>query len=218
MVRSALGIIVLLVLAGCGKKDTAAVAPPTKVAESAVPSGWKVMTAGGASMAFPGDWIAVDVSRPDVVQTVEHLGLKGAEGEMLKNQIRQFASTGVFKIVAFAPMKPGEFQTNANINVIPVPATDLKGVLDENKKEFAKVGKVLESGIVENPRRAVIIAENEYTTAGGQNVLSITQVHFMLRGQEMITIAFGSAPQHRDAVKKIADQAMKTFAYNPPTP
>lgn len=169
-------------------------------------------------MALPSDWIAVDVSRPDVVQTVEFLGLKGAEGEMLKNQIRQFAATGVFKIVAFAPMKQGEYQTNANINVIPIPPSDLKTVLDENKKQFAQAGNVLESGIVEDPKRVVIVAETEYKTQGGQQVQFITQVHFLVRGEEQITISFSSAPQHRDAVKKIADQALKTFAYDPPKP
>lgn len=218
MTRNIVGLVVVLALAGCGKKDSEAVAPPTQVAGSSVPSGWKVTTAAGVSMALPPDWIAVDVSRPDVVQAVEHLGLVGQEGEALKQQIRQFAAHGVFRIVAFAPLTRGEYQSNANINVMPVPTSDLKVVLDENEKAFEKAGRVLESGILENPRRAVIVAEAQTQTPSGAPVLFVTQVHLMLRGQEQITVAFGSSPEQREAVKKIAEQALKTFAYDPPQP
>lgn len=212
-------MVVVLALTGCGKKDTVAIPPPTTVAQSAVPSGWKLITAGGVSVAFPPDWTAVDVSRPDILQAVEHLGLEGQEGDQLKNQIRQFASTGLFKVMAFAPMKVGEYQSNANINVIPIPAgSDLKEVLSENKKQYEKAGKVVESGIVENPRCAMLVAESEAPSPSGAPVAFVTHVYFLVRDQEQITVSFSSTPERRAEMKKIAEQAMKTFAYAPQAP
>lgn len=207
-----------IALAGCGRVNTSTpLPPPTTTSQSSIPAGWKLTKAGGVSLALPADWIAVDVSRPDVTQAVEHLGLKGQEGEMMKQQIRSFASMGVFKILAFAPLKVGEFQSNVNVNVLPSPSADMKEMLEGNKRELAKAGKILESGIVENPRRAVLVAEMEYPTPSGAPVKYVTQGHLFIRGQEQITITFSSSPENHVALKKIVDQAIKTFAYDPPT-
>lgn len=216
--KQSIGLAFLvLALAGCSGKDKAS-PPPTTVNESAVPSGWKVARGGGVSMALPPDWVAVDVSRPDVTQAVEHLGVTGAEGESLKQQIRMFASTGVFRIVGFAPVKPGVFQTNVNVNVMPIPTTDINEVLKENRNQLKSAGTVLESGIVENPKRAVLVAEMEQQTTSGAPVKYIAQIHMFVRGQEQITLSFGSAPEARADTKKIIDQVVKTFAYDPPKP
>ncbi|MCC7434320.1 MAG: hypothetical protein IT363_06510 [Methanoregulaceae archaeon] len=216
MMKQSLGLAVLaLAICGCAK-DKAATAPPTTVNESAIPQGWKLASGGGVSMALPEDWIAVDVSRPDVAQSVEHLGLKGAEGDALKQQIRKFASTGLFRIVAFAPVKPGEFQGNVNVSVMPIPTTDLNEVLKENRSQLSTAGKVIESGIVDNPKRAVIVAEIEQPTEYGVSVRYVTHVHLFVHGQEQITVSFGSPIAKQPEYKKIIDQVVKTFAYDPP--
>ena len=209
-------LILALAIAGCNSSGGSAAAPPAQVKTSAIPNGWKVAKGGGVSIALPGDWVAVDVSRPDVSQAVEHLGVKGQEGEMLKQQIRTFASMGMFKIVGFAPLKQGVFQSNVNINIMPIPTADMNEMLKENKAQLAKAGNVIESGIVENPKRAVLIAEMEYPTPSGAPVKYVTQGHLFIRGTEQITITFSSAPEAQAEMKKLADQAIQTFAYEPP--
>lgn len=216
--KQSLGLAIL-VLAICGcSKDKVATPPPTKVNESAIPQGWKVAKGGGVSMALPSDWVAVDVSKPDVTQAVEHLGVTGAEGEQLKQQIRMFASTGVFRIVGFAPVKPGVFQTNVNVNVMPVPTADINVILKENLNQLKTAGTVIESGIVNNPTRAVLVAEMEQPTTSGAPVKYIAQIHMFVRGQEQITLSFGSAPEAQAETEKIIEQVVKTFAYDPPQP
>lgn len=208
-------LVLALILVGCKSGGSSASAPSTPAKPSEIPSGWKVAEGGGVKIALPGDWVAVDVSRPDVQQAVEHLGVKGQEGEVLKNQIRTYASMGVFKIVGFAPLKVGTFQTNVNINVLPAPNNNMDEMLKANKEQLAKAGKVIESGIVDNPKRGVLIAEMEYPAATGP-VKYVTYGHMFLQDGMQITITFSSAPEALDDLRKLADQSIKTFSFAPP--
>ena len=207
-----IGLLAVLVVAGCKSGGDNQVIAGHESSPSGLPAGWTRVTAnsGGVSLGMPSDWHEKPTSGNEIKKGMSAIKSQNSADEEIKKSGAEITSS--IKLVIDHGMDAKGLDANATIVVVPSEGGTQEALTKSLVDQFKQIGAVVTSTKNETlaaGESSVVECKRSMTYASGPADLEFTSYLIAKNGKEYL-LTF-TLPAGNDSLKSEVDGIAKTF-------